>query len=586
MNPNTQFERDLEEWLQTEAPASAPAGFHAAVMDRARTLRQRPGWATTIPNRRFGRGRDITLLAAAALLVGGALAAGSGILRLPTVVPPVPEPSVIAVATASPDATSPSPSESASPSASPIPLAGPGGTWIQTGSMVTPLGGPAVRLLDGRVLVVGGEGDDLTSAELYDPATGTWSATGKMVEWVDAPPGINLGKEYSDATLLGDGKVLVTASNSAQLYDPASGTWTATGKMIGVFNDTATLLGDGKVLVTGWEGAAQLYDPASGTWTATRKMITPRLRPTATLLSDGRVFVAGGQTPPPDDWTKAAEIYDPVTGSWTKIADMQSGNPGQVLGIATQLPDGKMLVYSRMGAEIYDLTTGTWTVRTGRYLPDPKALLSDGTVLTDGINDNVGGVRDDCAAALYDPRTGSLTPASSMLCGDGSSLTPLLDGTVLVAGGNGAAALYVPAGVPMPPLPTFPSPPPVPDPTPTPTPAPLLPPAVGPTPPNARSWTITVENQSSEPATMFVAEGEEGVLRLVGSATPNVVPAGATMEVTFLFPNKGPDDGWISVNPRLGEGADVGSVGADNIGMPGVIRITAECGGCWVGPAQ
>ena len=131
MNPNAQFERDLEQWLQTEAPASAPAGFHATVMDRARTLRQRPGWATTLPARRFGRGRGITLLAAAALLlVGGALAAGSGILRLPSVVPPVPAPSVVAVATASPDATSPSPSESASPT--PVPSATPAPiTWTE-----------------------------------------------------------------------------------------------------------------------------------------------------------------------------------------------------------------------------------------------------------------------------------------------------------------------------------------------------------------------------------------------------------------------------------------------------------------------
>ena len=116
MNPNAQFERDLEQWLQTEAPASAPAGFHATVMDRARTLRQRPGWATSFPVRRFGRGRGMTLLAAAALLlVGGALAAGSGLLRLPSVVPPVPEPSVVAVATASPDATSPSPTPTVRP---------------------------------------------------------------------------------------------------------------------------------------------------------------------------------------------------------------------------------------------------------------------------------------------------------------------------------------------------------------------------------------------------------------------------------------------------------------------------------------
>ena len=109
--------------------------------------------------RRSGRGRSMTLLAAAALLlVGGALAAGSGLLRLPSVVPPVPEPSVVAVATASPDATSPSPSESAAPSASPIPVAGPGGVWIaDRDRWCTPLyGHAAVRLLDGRVLVVGG----------------------------------------------------------------------------------------------------------------------------------------------------------------------------------------------------------------------------------------------------------------------------------------------------------------------------------------------------------------------------------------------------------------------------------------------
>ena len=140
----------------------------------------------------------------------------------------------------------------------------------------------------------------------------------------------------------------------------------------------------------------------------------------------------------------------------------------------------------------------------------------------------------------------------------GPSAALLLDGTVLVAGGSecsdgqcvatGAAELYVPAGVSPPPLPAFPSPPPPVFPSPTPIPTPLLPPAAGPVPPNARTWTVTVDNKSSEPATLFVAEEDEhGMFRLVGSATPNVVPAGATVKVTFLFPAKGdPDDGWIS----------------------------------------
>ena len=170
------------------------------------------------------------------------------------------------------------------------------------------------------------------------------------------------------------------------------------------------------------------------------------------------------------------------------------------------------------------------------------------------------------------------------------SFTLLLDGTVLVAGGTdcdddgecgstGTAALYVPAGVSLPQLPAFPSPPPFVLPSPTPVPTPL-PPADGPVPPNARSWTVTVDNESSEPATLFVAEDHEGGLRLVGTATPNVVPAGSTMKVTFLFPANG--DGWITVNPRRGEGG--GLVNADQIGIPGKIWIRAEGDAGWLSP--
>jgi hypothetical protein len=200
------------------------------------------------------------------------------------------------------------------------------------------------------------------------------------------------------------------------------------------------------------------------------------------------------------------------------------------------------------------------------------------------------------AAALYDPRTGSATSASSMLrcvsaVGQPPLFTLLRDGTVLAAGGSqcdgdgvcvsiGSAELYVPAGVSLPALPAFPTaaPPVFPSPTPRPTP---LPPAAGPVPPNARSWKVTVDNKSSEPAALFVAEEDEGgMLRLVGSATPNVVPAGTTVQVTFRFPAN--EDGWIFVNPRPGEGGSL--VNADQIGIPGKILIGAEGDVGWLSP--
>ena len=151
----------------------------------------------------------------------------------------------------------------------------------------------AVRLQDGRVLVVGGSGGetDRTSAELYDPVTGTWSATGNMLK----PPG------GFSPTLLLDGKVLVghvdgpatdpiVWTTGAEVYDPEGGTWTTTGPIVKGADSwagnsgIATLLGDGKVLVTGQTGA-QVYDPDSGTWSATGTMITPRHAHSATFCA-------------------------------------------------------------------------------------------------------------------------------------------------------------------------------------------------------------------------------------------------------------------------------------------------------------
>jgi Galactose oxidase, central domain/Kelch motif len=610
-----EFERRLAAAIRSDADASVgpftPESIADAAIADTQSGAKRLPRDSTRPLRRFGRGRGITLLAAAAfLLVGGALAAGSGVLRLPSVVPPTPAPSFGLVATASPDATSPGPSDLAGPSASPIPAAGPGGAWIATGTMGTPRFDPAaVRLLDGRVLVVGGSGDesDPATAELYDPASGTWSATGNMLKpQAGFPP-----------TLLLDGRVLVGDTDDpradvpltgAEVYDPASGTWSSAGQVC--IGDTATLLRDGKVLVACQSGP-QVYDADSGTWSATGRMITPRHYHTATLLRDGKVLVAGGYDGG-DGPVDAAELYDPDTGSWTATANTYrdgrscTGCPGGV-GWATLLPDGTLL-FIREGpvvpfAQIYDPATATWTTTAEMASPDillgewsSPALLSDGRLLVAGLLSRRADSPPPCTAAvLFDPRTGSRTTASSMLrCGNSSSFTLLLDGTVLVAGGRdcndsdvcvstGAAELYVPAGVSPPPLPAFPSPPPPVFPSPTPEPTPF-PPAAGPVPPNARVWKVTVDNESSEPVTLSVAAADgTGPLRLVGSASPNVVPAGATVKVTFLFPvNGGRADGWICVDLRPGD--EAGLVEAADIGIPGKIVIRADGVGGWLSP--
>jgi Galactose oxidase, central domain len=534
-------DRELEERLrgfyrtEVQKGETAPVALRQDVAAIPRTVPLRAG--------RLVRGRALTLLAAAALLVvGGAVAAGSSLLRLPAVVPPEPLPSLAADATPTPAKESSTPTAVTSPVPSersslvPVKAA----SWMATGTMVTSrYGHTAVRLLDGRVLVAGGSGGpkgganpefDLTSAELYDPDRGTWSATGNML-WPHAG---------FPATLLRDGKVLVgdvrNPFSGAELYDPVTGTWSSTGKLViteeWLGGTAATLLANGKVLVTGFHGS-ELYDPDSGNWTATGKMITPRYNHTATLLPDARVLVAGGDVPP-DHAVDSAELYDPDTGSWTATANLRAtGNTRFDIITATLLRDGTVLVVRPSSAELYDAATGTWTATGEQPRPGTSyrsaTLLSDGMVLVP-LNDADAAWPGFTAAELYDPSTGSWTTTATMLRWHNlAPATLLLDGTVLVAGGidcrdgsgcptgaTGSAELYIPAGVSPPAgLPAAPDPTPTPVPTPSPTP---VPPRAGPVPPGARTWEVKVVNKSSEPATLFVAEEDaSGMGRLVGS---------------------------------------------------------------------
>ena len=128
------------------------------------------------------------------------------------------------------------------------------------------------------------------------------------------------------ATLLPDGRVLVLGGSSysgpedtAELYDPSTGSWAATANMNGEhLGGTATLLDDGSVLLagggsSGGSGGEERYDPGTGSWTATASMLEVRTNHTATLLDDGSVLMAGGVTPPA--MLATAELYDPGSGS-------------------------------------------------------------------------------------------------------------------------------------------------------------------------------------------------------------------------------------------------------------------------------
>jgi hypothetical protein len=213
------------------------------------------------------------------------------------------------------------------------------------------LGQTATLLQNGQVLIAGGE---TAKAELFNPATGAFTATGDM----------SVSRTGHTATLLADGRVLIAGgvqvdvcagcttwpvptdpgAASAELYDPVSGRFTATGSMNeGRSGHTATLLVDGTVLIIGTFATAELFDPGTGTFSAVGELLTPRCgQATATLRSDSTVLVAGGRSCGRGAASRPmAELFAPESRGFLATGALITARDGHS---ATRLADGSVLV--------------------------------------------------------------------------------------------------------------------------------------------------------------------------------------------------------------------------------------------------
>jgi len=292
------------------------------------------------------------------------------------------------------------------------------GTWASTSNMnVARVSARAVLLSNGTVLTMGGcinndcQGGTTRSAEIYSPSTGKWAVTGPMVK----------ARAEFVALLLSNGKVLVAGgctsydvngclavTTAAELYNPATKTWSSTGVLRAArMAMTATVLPNGKALIAGGQtaasdalGSSELYNPATGTFALTGRLITPRSDHSATLLKNGKVLMAGGENVNGIS-IASAELYNPATGTYAATGKMPSNRQEHV---AVLLSTG--LVLASGGANVnaatttvlascatYNPATGTWTTASSMKnarVDHTATLLHNGHILAAG-GDNANG---------------------------------------------------------------------------------------------------------------------------------------------------------------------------------------------------
>lgn len=322
------------------------------------------------------------------------------------------------------------------------------GTFAATSPMPEARNGHTATMLpNGKVLVAGGSDDSgaLATCRLYDPRTGSWTTTGSMAT----------ARREHTATLLSNGKVLVaggqngtppgyTALSSAELYDPTTGTWAATGALGSArAGHAAALLENGKVLVAGgqtrwiplpalYTATAYLYDPSTGTWSATGSMTAARRSFTLTRIPGGLVVAAGGRNA---SYLSSAERYNVSAGTWGSAENLGAARSGHA---AAMLPDARVLLVGGRdgtgpaGAMLeYTPGTNTWAeVETGEARVDHTATLLPGGRLLVAGGELTGWLAD---AEIVDRMNPSWTTAAAWGQADGTA-TLLPNGKVLLLG--------------------------------------------------------------------------------------------------------------------------------------------------------
>jgi hypothetical protein len=334
--------------------------------------------------------------------------------------------------------------------------------FVLTGSLNTARASHTSTVLNnGMVLIAGGyNGNILASAELYDPASGTFTSTGSL----------NNARIYHTATLLNNGKVLIVGGSDnngnilagAELYNPATGTFTPTGSLSTARELHTATLKNGMVLIAGGTdnnrnilASAELYNPTTGTFTPTGSLNTTRIYHTATMLNNGMVLIAGGYDNS-GDILASAELYNAATGTFTPTLSLSTA---RYKHRATLLNNGMVLIAGGQGsdsnacasAELYNPATGTFTPNGGL---NTARELHTAMLLNNGMDLIAGGYGPSgylTSAELNNSATGTFAPTGSLNAARYlHTATRLNNGMGLIAGGYNSsgylasAELYLP----------------------------------------------------------------------------------------------------------------------------------------------
>jgi hypothetical protein len=276
----------------------------------------------------------------------------------------------------------------------------------------------ATLLSDGRILIIGGLNGStiLSNSEIFNPNTNSFVSSGST----------SVGRIYHTATLLQNGKVLIAGGascscvnspiSSAELYDPNTGTFSTVGSMsVPRQNHTASLLPNGRVLIVGGNSggaslsSSEFFDPSTNSFSSSASMTIGRIGHMASEIFNGNILIVGGSqlVGGQGDGTNVVEILNTNNISFSRTNNLATGRSSlSSVNHIFSIKDSRILILgsgSVASSEIYYISSSSFE-SVGNFLsagnsnpltPFAAIKLNDGRIFLTGRSENNGSSKSE-----------------------------------------------------------------------------------------------------------------------------------------------------------------------------------------------
>jgi N-acetylneuraminic acid mutarotase len=288
-------------------------------------------------------------------------------------------------------------------------------SWTAKAPMPTARELMGAAVVNGKIYVIGGEkpsgarDQSLSSNEMYDPDSDTWTTKAPM-----PTPRDSFGIVAYQNKIYVIGGITRTINEGYRIlgvnevYGPVTDTWEIKTPMPTYRNGMTANVVNGRICIISGQGKQgdvdtnEVYDPTTDSWSTVVPIPTSAYHYESAVI-ENKIYILSGYNGVTWD-THLSQIYDPATNSWDFGTNIPSAVSDSAIATTGERAPARIYVFGGDQNHVYDPVSKTWT--TGTPIPTNRgrfalAVITDIIYVIGGSSNDVGLLQKMSSTLLF-----------------------------------------------------------------------------------------------------------------------------------------------------------------------------------------